>query len=174
MKFITFPANWTEVKRAITKGNKPILTIRPSRLGSVIPTGKKLIIKYGETPEQALAKIAPPTAKSTPERLLYGWLIKHSIPFAYQTSVAGGRVIPGGVVLDFVIYGKGIPIAIRVQSYWHLGAENIFADDIRLNMLQQMGFIVEDVWEWEINTVTKLNNVMRRILYGTPKWRDVV
>jgi hypothetical protein len=170
---IKFPENWTDIKRAITKGNKPVLNIRPAPLGKPMPTGKSLIIKHGETPEEALAKIAPAEAKSKPERMLYGWLIKHNISFAYQTSVAGGRAVPGGAVLDFVIYEKATPIVIRIQSYWHLGAENVLGDDIQLNMLQQMGFVVEDVQEYEITTAAKIDEVMRRILYGTPKWRDI-
>lgn len=170
---VKFPANWTEVKRIIAKGNKPVLTIRPAPLGNVIPTGKKLIIKHGETPEEALARYAPATVKSKPERMLFGWLVRHNISFDYQTNVAGGRAVPGGAVLDFVIYEKATPIAIRVQSYWHLGAENVLGDDIQLNMLQQMGFVVEDVWEWQINTVPKIDQKMREILYGAPKFREV-
>jgi len=170
---VKFPENWTDIKRAITRGNKPVLNIRPAPLGKPMPTGKSLIIKHGETPEEALAKIAPAEAKSKPERMLYGWLIKHNISFAYQTNVAGGRAVPGGAVLDFVLYERAIPIVIRIQSYWHMGAEMLLGDDIQLNMLQQMDFMVEDVWEWEISTVPKLESKMREILYGAPKFREV-
>lgn len=171
---IKYPRNWTEIKNAITKGNKPVLNIKPASLGDSIPTGKKLFIKHGETPEEALAKIAPVEAKSMPERLLYGWLIKHHISFAYQTNVAGGRAVPGGAVLDFVIYEKAAPMVIRLQSYWHKGAENVYADDIQLNMLQQMGFVVVDIYDYEINSTPKLDNKMRQILFGAPKWEEIV
>lgn len=172
MKTITFPRTWTEVKRAI-KSKQPTLSIRKAPLGKSIPTGESLFVKHGETPEEALAKYAPATAKSKPERMLYGWLIKHGISFEYQVTVAGGRAIPGGAVLDFVVYARATPIAIRIQSYWHKGAENILGDDIQLNMLQEIGYVVEDVYDWQISTVPKLENVMRQILYGMPKWREV-
>jgi len=125
------------------------------------------------TEEEKLSAIAPANAKSLPERMLYGWLVKHGVAFGYQTSVAGGR-LPGGAVLDFVIYERVVPIAIRLQSYWHKGAENVLADDIQLNMLQETGYVVEDIWDYELQTAEEIDRKMREVIYGAPKFREVL
>jgi hypothetical protein len=170
---VKFPNNWSEIKS--TYGIKvPILSIKHSAFGPKNPSGKKLIKTYGLTPEQRLAAVAPAEAKSLPERLVYGWCVAHQISFSYQVAVLGGRAVPGGQVLDFVIYDKVTPICIRIQSYWHTGAGNVFKDDLQLDALLKLGYVVEDIWEYQINTVQKLDIIMRNILFGAPRYREVV
>jgi len=122
------------------------------------------------TLEEMYASMAP--EGTTPERLVYGWLRKHGFLFTYQEPIAGGRV-PGGAIIDFVIYEKDPPIVIRIMSYWHEAAETKWSDDIQLSMLTEAGFYVEDVWEWEINTLPKVDRKMREILFGAPKFGQV-
>lgn len=136
--------------------------------GPPIPKGT-MLIKHGETPQQRYAKYAPAEVKSLPERILFGWLVLHRVMFDYQVSVLGGRAIPGGAVLDFVIYDKPIPIVIRVMSYWHKTTE--WGDEIQRQAVEELGYIVEDVDEWEINELDKLEMKMREILFGAPKTR---
>jgi hypothetical protein len=153
------------------KKGAPILKIRPVPKGKPVKTGAKLVSRRGISAEEMLAAGAP--KGSLPERMVYGWLVKNHVSFAWQTSIDGGRV-PGGQVLDFVLYDKAFPVVIRLQSYWHSGADKVLTDEVQLNILLQSGYIVEDVWEWEINTISKLDNKMRQILYGAPKFREVI
>jgi len=122
------------------------------------------ILKFGLTPEQQLMQYAP--EGSTPERMVFGWLVMHNISFLWQESVLGGRAIPGGAVLDFVILHKATPIVVRIMSYWHKNAEQEWKDDLSLGALLDIGLVVEDVWEYEINTYDKVDKKMQEILYG--------
>jgi hypothetical protein len=153
------------------KRTVPQMVWRRAASGSPIPTGVRLG-KIGETPEQAYARYAPATAKSLPERILYGWLTIHKVLFDYQTSVLGGRAVPGGAVLDFVVYDKPTPIAIRVMSYWHKTTE--WGDEIQRQAVEELGYTVVDVDEWEINDLTKLEGKMREILFGAPKTQGTI
>ena len=163
MKPVTFPANISEV---LGKPKGPRLTLRKGKRGKPDVRGTR-ISKYGITLEERYAGMAP--SGTTPERLMYGWLIKHGFLFTYQESIGGGRV-PGGAIIDFTIYDKVPPIAIRVMSYWHDSAEARWADDIQAWMLAENGFVVEDVWEWEITTLDKLDRKMQEIMFGAPKF----
>lgn len=65
----------------------------------------------------------PPTWQgSKPEWLIYNALTqlgyREGRDFTYQASIAGGRMVYGGAILDFVI--PAFNIAINVQSiHWH-------------------------------------------------------
>lgn len=165
---VKFPKN---VSGALASFNSklPRLRYRRARKGKPEPRGTR-IAKYALTPEERLAGLAP--EGSTPERMLFGWLVKHRFSFTYQEPVMGGRA-PGGAIIDFVIYDKQPPIAIRIQSYWHKGLDVRWMDDIQAAALLELGFQVEDVWEYEINTVNRLDRKMRTILFGAPKFGSV-
>jgi hypothetical protein len=68
----------------------------------------------------------------------------------YQKSQQGGRHLPGGSVLDFILWGRPYNIGIRIQgTYWHFGrGEDQLADDfsqkIRLN---GGGLVIVDIYE---------------------------
>lgn len=106
---------------------------------------------------------------TAPERLVFGWLKRHHFMFEYQTPLMGGRV-PGGAIVDFIIYDKSPPIVIRVQSYWHEAAVVRWNDQIQRDGLEALGYVVEDVWEREINTVERVDSKMRQIIFGAPKF----
>jgi hypothetical protein len=154
-----------------TKVKIPQMKLRRTPKGPPISTGVRLQ-KIGETTEERYSKYAPATAKSRPEKILYGWLVVHGAMFEYQVSVLGGRSIPGGAVLDFVVYDKPIPIVIRVMSYWHKTTE--WSDEIQKQSVEELGYSVVDVDEWEINNTPRLEAKMREILYGAPKAQGVI
>ena len=148
----------------------PILKLRKGIKGRPQPTGTRLR-KYGLTPEEQYMQYAPEGTK--PERLVFGWLLKHKFMFDFQQPVMGGR-IPGGAVVDFIIYDKQPPIALRIMSFWHESPEVKWTDDIQAENLFQLGYQVEDVWEREINTLDKVDYKMRQIIFGAPKMRTVI
>lgn len=164
-KPVKFPSNWTETLNQLGYSEPRIRYTKPHK-GDYIRRGR--IKKYGLTPEQQLMQYAPEGSK--PERMVFGWLVRHDISFLYQESVLGGRAIPGGAVLDFVILHQATPIVVRIMSYWHENAEQEWRDDISLGALRDMGLVVEDVWEYEINTYDKVNRKMQEILYGRARF----
>jgi hypothetical protein len=130
---------------------------------SDIPTGQRLR-EVGLTEEQRLIIRTP--EGSIPERMVYGWLRRHKIPFRYQQSVMGGRV-PGGAIIDFVIEQGITPIALRVMGYhWHTLPGQRYRDDIQREALENNGFRVVDAWDYEVNTYDRVNATMNEVMYG--------
>ena len=159
---IGFPTSKGEALKAYASSSVPVLKWRKASKTKPGPTGSKLP-KVGLTEAEKLLQISG--EGTIPERMLYGWLVRHNIEFSYQESVLGGRN-PGGAVLDFVIYDSAVPIVIRVQSYWHMGAAAQWADDIQMENLLDLGYRVEDVDEGDLNTPEKVDKTMRGVLYG--------
>ena len=61
----------------------------------------------------------PQRADSIPESWIAKSLNKYHLEFKYQTSWRGGRSVPGGIVIDFIVYG-GITTALEYAGiYWH-------------------------------------------------------
>ena len=84
-----------------------------------------------------------------PERVVYKELLKRHIPFDFQSSLAGGRLLLGGMVADFILLDRNL--IIRVQgSKWHTGYFNEIEDRMQAGILQAYGYDVVDVWDWQI------------------------
>ena len=98
-----------------------------------------------------------------PEAIVYRWLIKKNIQFAFQTSLAGGFYELGGAVVDFIL--TELNIALRVQgTYWHEGVAKKGMDDIQREMLEGIGFTVVDVWEDDLEN--RLEETMTLAVQG--------
>ena len=156
----------TTLRELERKAGLPHLSWPRAKKGRKEPRGTR-IRRYSLTPEERYMQYAP--EGTAPERLLFGWLKRHNFMFEYQTPLMGGRV-PGGAVVDFIIYDKYPPIIIRIMSYWHEAAAVQWNDQIQRNGLEALGYQVEDVWEREINTVERVDEKMRHIIYGAPKF----
>ena len=137
---------------------------RPSK-GDPIPTRSRLT-QWGKTAEEKLMELAP--EGSQPERMVYGWLIRHGVPFEFQVPLMGGRV-PGGAIVDFVLHLRETPLIIRIMGYWHDMPGQKTNDELQRDALEQVGWRIEDIWEYEINTEQKVRDKMVEILYGHPK-----
>lgn len=166
---ITFPTSRYEALEEYETSGVPTLKWRRATKGKSEPLGTRLR-KYGLTPEEQLMQYAPGGSK--PERMVFGWLLRHKFIFEFQVSVLGGRA-PGGAVIDFVIYDKVPAIALRVQSFWHAPPEVKWADDIQAQNLTEMGYQVEDVWESDVNTIDRVDATMQHIMFGAPKMGTV-
>ena len=130
---------------------------------------KGRIQKYGLPQLEEYAKNSPGDA-SLPEKLVYAWLVKHGIPFNYQYALMGGHV-PGGAIVDFVIYLRDPSVILRIMGYyWHnKSPASQINDDLQLESLEDLGYIVEDIWDYEVNTLKKLFAKMSSVIYGMPK-----
>lgn len=97
-----------------------------------------------------------------PERIFYKALndlhLQDGVDFDFQSSLAGGRIILGGLVVDFLF--RRPPLAVRIQGkYWHGEFDrengNLMHGDIVQGRrddeqgmeLNENGFAVLDLWE---------------------------
>ena len=85
---------------------------------------------------------------TTPEAIVYLWLEKLSIPFEFQSVMLGGRTMPGGFTVDFIVLDREPPLLLRVQgTYWHSGLGKMGSDEEQKLTMQAMGYKVVDLWE---------------------------
>lgn len=161
------PIKPKSLKQAISD-KIPRLKLKRHPRGRYIPMGSRLK-KYGRTPEEELMA---DIEGSKPERLIYGWLKRHNIPFKYQQPLLGGRV-PGGAVVDFILHLRAKPLIIRVMGYYHHDPLQAINDDLQRNALESIGWEVKDVWDYEVNTEKKVQNKMLEILFGMPEFVSV-
>jgi len=123
----------------------------------------------GTTPADYYLAVAPLDTQTTSqlERLVFGWLVRQHIPFAYQVNVLGGRQVPGGAVLDFVVYLRQPPTVLRIMgAYMHRQPTQAYNDMIQRTVLEDMGYIVIDLWEEDITDMVLFETTMDRIIYG--------
>jgi hypothetical protein len=119
-----------------------------------IPVKPRGSVRWGRK-EDPLEKAALQGVPGTlPERIVWKWLLDEDYLFETQLAVAGGRMVIGGSVVDFVVYDiAGQPVALRVQGdYWHgpKFPDRQARDDEQFWRLHQMGYKVVDLWESDI------------------------
>jgi hypothetical protein len=105
-----------------------------------------------------------------PERIVFKALLirgmKPGRDFDFQSSLDGGRKELGGMVVDFIIYTLP-PIALRIQGdYFHGLPAAILKDAKQRSRLEQLGFEVRDLQEWECYSQTVLEDRLDRWLIG--------
>lgn len=70
--------------------------------------------------------------------------------WAYQDAQAGGRSMPGGSIVDFVVFDRVPRLAIRIQTerfHQAFGAAKIGYDIEQMITLERLGFTVANVWD---------------------------
>jgi very-short-patch-repair endonuclease len=102
------------------------------------------------------------------ERIMYLALTKRNIEFDFQSSIQGGRLLLGGMVADFILLDR--PVIIRVQgTKWHQGLLATARDEIQKAYLEAMGYIILDIWDWQIHNEELLEDWLRtNIDVGVP------
>lgn len=108
-------------------------------------------------------------AATLPEVIVYGWLVAHKyrdgVDFTFQSSMQGGRLEAGGMVVDFMILCRTNPIAIRVQGgHWHTGGDITAKDEAQKLVLTGYGYTVVDLWEEDIYIESILDRQMEDAL----------
>lgn len=86
---------------------------------------------------------------SRPEYMVGRALDKLGWRYKFQSSFMGGRTLPGGQVLDFVIDER--KTVVDVRGYYHLGAEKNYNDFIKAALCQQAGYSHVIVWEHDVD-----------------------
>ena len=96
------------------------------------------------------------------ERIVYNWLIKHSILFTAQAPMFWVGEL-GSATVDFILTARNV--AIRTMGgYWHIGLEVNARDLLGREKLTEAGYTVVDVWEDDINR--NLEAVMESAIQG--------
>jgi hypothetical protein len=86
---------------------------------------------------------------------------KYKIDFIYQLEFFGGRRVPGGFVLDFLIYIP-FPLPVPIQGdYWHGKYDRQIVDDIQMGKLKDI-FRVDPVplYEHELQSQAESDRVI--------------
>jgi hypothetical protein len=164
---VTIPSSAAEALRP-KKLTVPKVSSRTPRIAleDGFPKGKFELL--GGTWEDMLGEVAPDEVEATSDRLIYGWLKREQIDFEYGHIIVGGQVDAYAFVEFFLPYE--IPqICIRVLSYyWDKKSPLDFKSESERAALEYMGYRVEDVWDYDVNTYNKVEDKMREILYGRP------
>lgn len=58
---------------------------------------------------------------SNPEVWIANSLAKYNLQFDYQVDERGGKTMPGGIVVDFVVYAGIVTALEYLGAYWHTG-----------------------------------------------------
>jgi hypothetical protein len=150
------PRRWPGIKRMPRIG-----TLKPLPLSTArIPLPRVAEQTRQELLERHAANVP---GASLPERIIWKWLDDNQIVFTWQRSTDGGRLVRGGFVIDFLVFGLApLPVAIRVQGeYWHGPRRPTMAstDDAAAARLRAQGYLVVDLWEEDIYQASLRNEI---------------
>jgi very-short-patch-repair endonuclease len=101
--------------------------------------------KVGEDPLEARAVSKTLVKGTLPERIVFRYLVEKldmisGVDFDFQTSLSGGRLELGGVVVDFTF--QFLHIALQVQGPTHNALARFRKDEEQRLFLEQMGYSV--------------------------------
>ena len=121
--------------------------------------------KVGEDPLEARAVSKETVNGTLPERILYLALIHvlHMQPdadFDFQSSLQGGRLELGGIVADFIL--EYLRMIIRVQGPTHAQFLRQAKDEEQRMALEEMGYLVCDIYDTTIYDEYRLEDWLRR------------
>jgi hypothetical protein len=99
---------------------------------------------------------------------VWAYLERTGRTFIPQMKAAGGRMVRGGSVLDFVIYDLAAkPVVIRIQgAYWHTRPGRRENDDGEAANLRAGGMLVCDLWEPDVYREALTGHLLRLIEYA--------
>ena len=107
-----------------------------------------------------------------PERIIYKYLtdkmyLIDGIDFTFQTSIAGGRVILGGIVADFVF--PLLRFVIQVQGPTHRDFLRMRKDGEQADILEDYGYKVYGIDDSTIYNEPMFEQIMQRLfnLWGS-------
>ena len=122
----------------------------------------------GEDPLEARAVSESSVTGFLSERIVYKWLLgarlHPNVDFDFQSSMNGGRLELGGMVVDFIF--PRLMIALRIQGPTHLEVLRMRKDQEQRQILEQMGYKVYDLDLPTILNEMEFNNFMRNMLFN--------
>jgi len=103
---------------------------------------------------------------SLPERIMFKFLVEmmHFLverDFSFQSSLSGGRLQLGGLVVDFMF--EDMKLIIQVDGPTHTEMLRMAKDEEQDSILQDMGFTVFHITDEEIYDLYTFENKMRRL-----------
>ena len=98
------------------------------------------------------------------ERIVYNWLIKHSILFTAQAPMFGGAGELGSAIVDFILTERNIVLRC-MGTFWHSGLETNARDLLGREKLTEAGYTVVDVWEENL-APDRVNNTLELAIQG--------
>lgn len=153
-----------------TRIRRPPLTVRGPRA---------FVRRAAQTDSPGLP---PPGLVATlPEWHVYWWLserrhLQPGLEFDFQSSLFGGRLDKGGLVVDFLLpFHLGPPgLVINVQGYnWHYASSSLRADALADKVrLASQGHVVVYVLEDDVLDLGRLDRTMSLALQGTQVFSD--
>lgn len=153
--------DWTKLARQMGRPERGLDATKEQMIRSLFPYGASVyglgsnVESTGEGPGPSPFGFVGGTNSET-EWMVYWALEKllgpEGVTWSYQQSYAGGRHVPGGSVVDFVVYMPRMTILIRIVTWrYHLGAgpEKASYDlEQKISLFSIYGeSIVIDVWE---------------------------
>jgi hypothetical protein len=129
--------------------------------------------QIGEEPLEARAVPHSLVKGTKPERIVFKWLSDHyyisGVDFDFQSSLSGGRLELGGIVVDFIF--PILKMALQVQGPTHDQYARMRKDNEQRLMLEAMGYHVFFIEMDIIYNEPRFDEYMRRLLgLGYPKW----
>lgn len=101
-----------------------------------------------------------------PERIFYKTLINRKlvpmVDFTFQSSLDGGRLYFGGMVLDFMFPKKRL--VVQIQGPTHAQFLRAAKDERQAQEMADMGYVVLDLWEETIMSEAALEMFCRRYI----------
>lgn len=106
-----------------------------------------------------------------PERIVWQYLVSKlhfqpGVDFDFQSSLEGGRMNLGGMVVDFIF--PYLKITLQVQGFHHRQFLQARKDAEQYINLKLRGYEVYELWEDEIYDEYVFEEIMRRI-FGLPQ-----
>jgi len=95
-------------------------------------------------------------------------LDKLNLVFDFQVSIAGGRVLKGGQVIDFIVY-SALPTPLEVnEEYWHRNKQLEDLQMVQINAyLEPKGYApLIILWGEDVETQQKADESVREVFYG--------
>lgn len=129
--------------------NKPLADFKP-------PPESELVIE----PVQGIM----PDSKE--EYFVAKALDRLKVDYTFQYSVAGGRALRGGQMVDFMIYTVPLPTPVQIKGeYWHKwarGAQSQFDLLMLENMLKGYARKPIAIWTYELPNIDAAYQVLKR------------
>ena len=135
---------------------------------------KKIVLKpreqinYDKPDEDVIQPIQGIMPDSKEEYWVAVGLYRLHLDFEYQYSIAGGSILRGGQIIDFLVNTVPLPTPVLVQGeYWHGGTKNA-ESEFKVTFIKKY-FSGEaqdpvEIWDYEIPNMQSAYEVLKRKL----------
>jgi hypothetical protein len=149
------------------KTSAPVFQFKTGRSRVAKSATKALDYKIQPEPEPPAGDIHGEPAGSTEEWRVSQALNKLDLGYEYQIDLVGGNKLPGGQILDFLVFTKPLPTPIYINGdYWHrASAQN---DALKqAAVVNELGGFVQPpkvFWTHQLTSIQDAIDLLRREL----------